>query len=64
MSFVDEIGQDGTGQDVLPLDGSFDERIEDAQIIFNNNFNGMRLFVHAQDESGNWGNFFSVSLSR
>lgn len=62
--FVDEIGRDGTGQDVLPLDGSFDERIEDAQIIFNNNFNGLRLFVHAQDESGNWGNFFSVSLSR
>ncbi len=62
--FVDSIGRDGTGQNVFTLDGSFDERTEDAQIILNNNFNGIRLFVHAQDQRGNWGNFFSVSLSR
>ena len=28
-----------------------------TQILLNNNFNGMRLFMHAQDDSGNWGDF-------
>ncbi len=62
--FVDTIGRDGSGQVIVPLDGNFDERIEEAQIILNTNFRGIRLFVHARDQSGNWGDFFSVSLSR
>ena len=61
--FVDKIGRDGTGQSLAPLDGSYDERIEETQILLNNNFNGIRLFVHAQDDSGNWGDFFSQSQS-
>ena len=62
--FVDNIRRDGSGNSVVALDGSFDERIEEGQIILNNNFKGIRLFVHALDQSGNWGDFFSVSISR
>ena len=62
--FVDKIGRDGTGHSLAPLDGAYDERIEETQILLNNNFNGIRLFVHAQDDSGNWGDFFSISISR
>ena len=39
--FVDKIGRDGTGQSLAPLDGCYDERIEETQILLNNNFNGI-----------------------
>ena len=61
--FVDKIGRDGTGQSLAPLDGSYDERIEETQILLNNNFNGIR-YCACKDDSGNWGDFFSVSISR
>lgn len=62
--FIDKIGRDGKGRKILARDGKFDERVEDGQIVLGANMSGIRLFLHAQDQSGNWGDFFSVTIAR
>lgn len=62
--FIDKIGRDGKGRKILARDGKFDERVEDGQLVLGANMSGIRLFLHAQDQSGNWGDFFSVTIAR
>lgn len=62
--FLDEIGINGKGRKVQARDGRFDERIEEGQILLRADSGNLRVYLHAQDQSGNWGEFFSVTLAR
>ena len=64
--FVDAVGDDGTGEPMNPLDGTFDETSEAITAIVN--IGGLTLgnhtlFVHGQDSAGDWGTFDAVVLS-
>jgi len=63
--FVDAVGDDGTGEPMNPVDGTFDETSEAITAIVN--ISGLTLgnhtlFVHGQDSAGDWGTFDAVLL--
>ena len=59
--FINTIGADGTGFPLSPADGLFDETVEDAYVfiplttISTLGVGTHQIYVHTQDDSGNWG---------
>ena len=59
--FINTVGGDGTGFPLSPADGLFDETVEDAYVfiplstISTMGVGTHKIYVHAQDASGNWG---------
>jgi hypothetical protein len=65
-AFIDSAGQTGTGYAMLPLDGNFNEMIED--VLDTIPVSGWVLgdthwiYVHGRDIAGNWGMFDSLPV--
>ncbi|PCJ20074.1 MAG: hypothetical protein COB02_05605 [Candidatus Cloacimonadota bacterium] len=60
--FLDNISTNGRGIKVRPLDGKFDERLEQFRIILSPNFKNFRMYIHGQDARGNWGKFHAITF--
>jgi PKD repeat protein len=63
--FIDAVGDDGTGEPMDPVDGTFDEASEAVTATVN--INGLAignhtLFAHGRDSAGDWGTFDAVVL--
>jgi len=60
--FLDHVGRSGSGISINPDDGRFDELLERGSITLAPGSPAQRVFVHARDNQGNWGEFLSVTL--
>lgn len=60
--FLDNTSSSGRGIALQPLDGKFDERIEQFRITLPPGFRNFRLYVHGQDSRGNWGKFHAITF--